>query len=271
MRTQRGAQGRRRAPRRPADPARRVALDVLLAVSDRDAYANLLLPQLIAQRQLAGRDAALATELCYGTLRGQGSYDAVLGICSDRDLGALDPVVREVLRLGVHQLLGTRIQPHAAVATSVDLVKEAAGQRPAGFVNAVLRRVATRDLTAWLDIVAPPRADDPAGHLAVRYSHPQWVVTAFAAALRETPATGLAATEALLAADNERPAVQLCAVPGLSSQQELTAAGCAPARWSQFGAYLGEGAPAAVPAVAEGRARRPGRSQPARCPGAGQG
>ena len=249
-----GRDQRRRTPRRPADPPRRAALDVLLAVSDRDAYANLLLPQLIAQRQLAGRDAALATELCYGTLRGQGSYDAVLGICCDRDLASLDPVVRAVLRLGTHQLLATRIQPHAAVATSVDLVKEAAGQRPAGFVNAVLRRVASRDLDAWLDIAAPARDADPAGNLAVRYSHPRWVVEAFAAALGEAADGSMPGTEAMLAADNERPAVQLCVVPGLATKDELVAAGCAPARWSAFGAYLGTGDPAAIPAVAEGRA-----------------
>ncbi|MBO0824882.1 MAG: hypothetical protein J2P27_13650, partial [Actinobacteria bacterium] len=127
------------------DPVRRAALDVLLAVAARDAYANLLLPRLLAQRQLAGRDAALATELTYGTLRGRGSYDAVLAICCDRDLGSLDPAVLEVLRLGAHQLLATRIGAHAAVATSVDLVREVAGQRPAGLVNAVLRRVASRD------------------------------------------------------------------------------------------------------------------------------
>ena len=236
------------------DPARRVALDVLLAVEDRDAYANLLLPQLISQRGLTGRDAALATELSYGTLRAQGSYDAVLGICCDRDLGSLDPPVREALRLGAHQLLATRIQPHAAVATSVDLVKDTAGPRPAGFVNAVLRRVATRDLAAWLDIAAPGRDADPVGHLAVRYSHPRWIVEAFAAALGEAPGGSMPQTEALLAADGERPAVHLCAVPGLASQQELVAAGCEPARWSKFGAYLAEGDPAAVGAVAAGRA-----------------
>ena len=105
-----GRQARRteraRVPGR--DPARRVALDVLLAVAERDAYANLLLPRLIAERRLAGRDAALATELAYGTLRGRGTYDAVLEICCDRDLGSLDPAVREVLRLGAHQLLATQ-------------------------------------------------------------------------------------------------------------------------------------------------------------------
>jgi 16S rRNA (cytosine967-C5)-methyltransferase len=231
-----------------------VALDLLMAVADRDAYANLLLPQLIAQRNLTGRDAALATELSYGTLRGLGTYDAVLGICCDRDLSSLDPAVREVLRLGTHQLLATRIQPHAAVATSVDLVKETAGQRPAGFVNAILRRVATRDMASWLQIAAPARDTDPVGHLAVRFSHPRWIAEAFAAALGEALDGDLAQTEAALAADNDRPVVQLCAMPGLADQQELVAAGCEPARWSAFGGYLRDGDPAAVGVVAQGRA-----------------
>jgi 16S rRNA (cytosine967-C5)-methyltransferase len=231
-----------------------VALDVLLAVAQRDAYANLLLPELLAQRGVTGRDAALATELTYGTLRGRGSYDAVLAICSDRELAALDPAVREVLRLGTHQLLGTRVQAHAAVATSVNLIKDTAGQRPAGFVNAVLRRVATRDLAAWLEIAAPSRADDPAGNLAVCYSHPRWIVEAMAAALGEQLSGPLTQTEAVLAADNERPRVHLCAVPGLADQAELIAAGCEPAQWSPYGAYLADGEPAAVPAVAAGRA-----------------
>jgi 16S rRNA (cytosine967-C5)-methyltransferase len=227
---------------------------VLLAVSQRDAYANLLLPELLTQRGLTGRDAALATELTYGTLRGRGTYDAVLAICSDRDLQSLDPAVREVLRLGTHQLLGTRIQPHAAVATSVSLIKHVAGQRPAGFVNAVLRRVATRDLDAWLEIAAPNRAQNAAGHLAARYSHSRWIVEAFADALGERLDGPLTETEAVLAANNERPHVHLCAVPGRADRAELIAAGCAAARWSEFGAYLSEGDPAAIPAVASGRA-----------------
>jgi 16S rRNA (cytosine967-C5)-methyltransferase len=226
----------------------------LLAVSERDAYANLLLPELLTQRGLTGRDAALATELTYGTLRGRGTYDAVLAICSDRDLQGLDPAVREVLRLGVHQLLSTRVQQHAAVATSVSLIKHAAGQRPSGFVNAVLRRVATRDLAAWLEIAAPDRAQDPAGHLAARYSHSRWIVEAFSGALGEQLAGPLTETEAVLAADNERPHVHLCAVPGRADRDELIAAGCRACRWSEFGAYLPEGDPASIPAVAAGRA-----------------
>jgi 16S rRNA (cytosine967-C5)-methyltransferase len=158
-----------------------------------------------------------------------------------------------VLRLGTHQLLATRIGAHAAVDTSVNLAKDVAGPRPAGFVNAVLRRVATRDLESWLEIAAPSRADDPLGYLSVAYSHPRWIVSALSEALAEDPAAGLAETEAALAADNERPRVTLCAVPGLADPAELTAGGAEPARWSPFGAVM-QGDPAQVPAVAEGRA-----------------
>jgi len=225
-----------------------------MAVSDRDAYANLLLPKLLAERGLAGKDAALATELAYGTLRTRGTYDAVLAICSDRSLDSLDSAVRNVLRLGAHQLLATRIQPHAAVATSVNLVKETVGQRPAGFVNAVLRRIATRDLDGWLEIAAPARESDLVGYLEVRHSHPRWIVEAFAAALGETPSGEMPQTQAALAADSERPAVHLCVVPGLAGRDELVNAGATPARWSPFGAYLAEGSPAAITAVSKGRA-----------------
>jgi 16S rRNA (cytosine967-C5)-methyltransferase len=227
---------------------------VLRAVAERDAYANLLLPALLRERGLSGRDAALATELAYGTLRGQGSYDAIIAVCSDRELDRLDPPLLEVLRLGAHQLLATRIAAHAAVATSVDLAKDVAGPRPAGFVNAVLRRVATRDLPSWMEIAAPSRADDLVGHLAVSHSHPRWIVEAVAEALGETPDGGLAETEAVLVADGERPLVTLCAEPGLAELAELTAGRATPARWSPFGAYLAEGDPAQVAAVAEGRA-----------------
>src|ERR1039458_3103219 len=177
----RGGRGRR------ADPVRRLAYDVLIAVEQRDAYANLLLPSVLTERGLTGRDAALATELTYGTLRGRGTYDAILGVCSDRGLDRIDPPLREVLRLGIHQLLATRVRAHAAVATSVDLAKEVAGPRSAGFVNAVLRRVATRDLETWISVAAPSRDADPLGHLVVRYSHPRWIVAALSESLGESP------------------------------------------------------------------------------------
>ena len=239
-----------------ADPARKAAYDVLAAVSQRDAYANLLLPALLRDRGIQGRDAALATELTYGTLRAVGIYDAILGLCSDRPVDQLDPPVREVLRLGTHQLLATRVRSHAAVATSVDLAKDVAGMRPAGFVNAVLRRAGTRDLAEWLQIIAPDRAADPEGHLAASYGYPRWIVEVFRDALGEVPGSGLTETEQALAAGNTRPRATLAAVPGLATPAELAAGpGAAEAtRWSPLGATIDGGDPAAIPAVAEGRA-----------------
>jgi 16S rRNA (cytosine967-C5)-methyltransferase len=246
---------RRKAGRRAAaTPAREVALEVLRAVADRDAYANLLLPSRLAERGLHGRDAALATELTYGTLRGRGTYDAVLAACSTRALADVDPPLLDVLRLGTHQLLATRIGPHAAVATSVTLARAVAGAGAAGFANAVLRRVAARDLESWIGAVAPDRAANPVGYLAVKTSHPGWIVAAVSEALGEEPVTGLPRTEAALIANGTRPEVALCAVPGLASQADLIARGARPARWSPFGAYSGGGDPAGLPEVRQGRA-----------------
>jgi len=233
---QRG-QGQRRV-----DPARRAAYDVLRAVADRDAYANLLLPSVLTERGLTGRDAAFATELTYGTLRGRGTYDAILAACSDRD--QLDPPVRDVLRLGAHQLLATRVGSHAAVATSVDLAKDVCGPRPSGFVNAVLRRVATRDLETWTAIVAPDRDRDLSGYLAVRHSYPRWIVDAFRDALG--PAAD-AELEDALAAGNLRPDVVLAVTPGQASPADAT-----PTNWSPYGLRLASGDPA--PFVAGGQA-----------------
>jgi 16S rRNA (cytosine967-C5)-methyltransferase len=240
---------RSRGARPRTDPPRRAAYDVLRAVADRDAYANLLLPALLTERGLTGRDAAFATELAYGTLRGRGTYDAILAACSDRD--DIDPPVRDVLRLGAHQLLATRVGQHAAVATSVDLAKDVCGPRPSGFVNAVLRRVATRDLDGWIQTVAPDRARDPSGYLAVRYSYPRWIVDAFRDALGPDAAAEI---EDALAAGNARPEVVLALGPAGPSGS----AAAAPlpdgerTRWSPYGFRLAGGDPA--PLVASGRA-----------------
>jgi 16S rRNA (cytosine967-C5)-methyltransferase len=243
----RPAANRSRAARPRTDPARRAAYDVLRAVADRDAYANLLLPALLTERGLTGRDAAFATELTYGTLRGRGSYDAILAACSDRD--DIDPPVRDVLRLGAHQLLATRVGSHAAVATSVDLVKDVCGPRPSGFVNAVLRRVATRDLDSWIQIVAPDRSGDPSGYLAVRYSYPRWIVDAF----RDALGPDAAEIDDALAAGNVRPHVVLALSPGVPDRD---ADGPLPdgerTRWSPYGFRLAGGDPS--PLVASGLA-----------------
>lgn len=243
--------------RRPQkDPVRMLAFEALRAVDERDAYANLVLPPLLraarAKGDFDGRDAALATELVYGTLRRQGTYDAVISACVDRPLREVDPPVLDVLSLGVHQLLGTRIPTHAAVSASVELARVVLGDGRAKFVNAVLRKVAQHDLDAWIERVAPPYDEDPEDHLAVVHSHPRWVVSA----LWDSLGGGRAGIEELLAADNERPEVTLVARPGRSTTEELLLEEAAvPGTWSPYAVRLSEGGePGAIDAVRDGRA-----------------
>ncbi|WP_236239080.1 RsmB/NOP family class I SAM-dependent RNA methyltransferase [Streptomyces sp. CC228A] len=257
-------QAARRRPSKPyrrpkKDPVRVLAFEALRAVDERDAYANLVLPPLLRKAReqdgFEARDAALATELVYGTLRRQGTYDAVIAACVDRPLREVDPPVLDVLSLGAHQLLGTRIPTHAAVSATVELARVVLGDGRAKFVNAVLRRIAQDDLDGWLERVAPPYDEDPEDHLAVVHSHPRWVVSALWDAL----GGGRAGIEDLLAADNERPEVTLVARPGRSTTEELVGVlggdAALPGRWSPYAVRLAEGGePGALDAVREGRA-----------------
>src|SRR5690606_25449731 len=118
------------------------------AVRSADAYANLLLPARIQRAGLSGPDAALATELTYGTLRRRGYYDVVISLAARRDVSGIDPAVLDVLRLGCHQLLSMRTASHAAVDESVSLTRQVA-REATGFVNAVLRTVSRETPESW--------------------------------------------------------------------------------------------------------------------------
>src|SRR4051812_29753936 len=185
-------QGRRRHPatRRPVlDGARLTAYDVLDGVSSRAAYANLLLPQLLRERQLDQRDAAFATQLAYGTLRAQGTLDAVLRGLVSRPLAELDPRVLDLLRLGAYQLIDLRVPSHAAVDTTVDLTRAIVGTGASGLVNAVLRKVAAgggrQQWLAGLDAEGDQR-------LALGTDPPRRVVEARGDAPRPAPPGGTA-------------------------------------------------------------------------------
>jgi len=237
----RGGPGARRKP----DRARRLAFDALRLVNGQGAYANLVLADLLAERHLEGRDAAFATELVAGTCRLQGTYDAVIVAASGRTLGSLQPAVLDLLRLGAHQVLSLRVPAHAAVAAMVDLAAATVGERVTGLTNAVLRKVAARDLEGWLDLLGADLA--PRDALALRTAHPRWVVDAFADVLPE------AELAPALEADNVNPAVTLVVRPGLAEVDELVAAGAEPTPYSPFGARW-SGNPASLPAVRDGRA-----------------
>ena len=243
---------------RTSDPARRVAFGVVRAVHAEDAYANLVLPARIRQARLDRRDAGFATELAYGTLRGLGLYDAILTRCVDRPLEKIDPPVLDALRLGAHQLLGMRVPAHAALDATVSLVRAEIGAGASGFVNAVLRRVAERPLEEWLADVAPADGGDAA--LAVRASHPVWIVRALRQALAAHRGTRHIADRdaelaALLEADNAPPVVNLVALPVAGGAEALAAAlddGAEPGPLAPDSALHSGGDAGRLPGVREG-------------------
>ncbi len=245
---------RRRSPRgprrqgRPVDRPRQAALEIVRAVRVEDAYTNLLLPSVIRKYGFETRDAGFLTELASGTIRGQGTYDAVLDACIDRPLRKVEVGVLDALRLGSHQLLGMRVPAHAAISTTVDLVHNAHGPGAAGFTNAVLRKVAARDRSAWIDAVVP-NADGSREarmkRLSLTHSHPRWVIDQLELAAPDDD------LDLLLAANNVPPRVTLVARPGLADRAELPGT---PTAYSPYGMVLDGGDPAAVGAVAAGRA-----------------
>lgn len=229
--------------------ARRIALEVIRAVRESDAYANLLLPVRLGRARLSDADAGLATELTYGTLRMQGYYDAVIAIAAGRDVSQIDPPILDVLRLASHQLLSMRVASHAAVDESVELAKTVGSRSAVGFTNGVLRTISRTDPDEWRErVLARARSGEEA--LALEYSHPLWVTRAIRQVLvaegREDE------LEAALIADNVAPRVSLVALPGLSHRVELPGT---PAQYSPIGVRLDGGDPLRVPAVREGRAR----------------
>lgn len=221
---------------------------MIAAVRESDAYANLLLPGRIARAGLSTADAALATELTYGTLRMQGYYDRVIARAAGRPVDRIDPPLLDVLRLGAHQLLSTRVAAHAAVNESVALAREVGSRSASGFVNGVLREIGREEPEEWRRRVVEGarNADD---RLAALSSHPTWIIRALRRALDAEGRSD--ELEALLDADNTVPRVNLVALPGLAERPS----GARADRHSPLGFTTGGGDPLGIVTETEGRIR----------------
>ncbi|HUL60301.1 MAG TPA: transcription antitermination factor NusB [Anaeromyxobacteraceae bacterium] len=169
--------------------AREIAFQVLRRVEEGGAFASRALDAALAGAGvLEPREAGLATELVYGTLRRALALDAALAPHSRRPISAIDPAARVALRMGAYQLLHLGIPAHAAVGETVSLAKKVDHGRAAGFVNAVLRSLA-RDPRS----PAPPAfEEDPAGHVAAAEALPRWLAEEWIAWLGAGEALALA-------------------------------------------------------------------------------
>jgi 16S rRNA (cytosine967-C5)-methyltransferase len=212
------------------DAARLLAFDLLTEVNRNEGYSNLLLPQALNASKLDERDRSLVTELLYGTIRMQGKHDWVLAQISDRPWTEVDPGIADICRLGVHQIHEMRIPDHAAVAATVEVARKRIGESKASFVNALLRSVTRKSLEDWftpLDGVT-----DPVERLSIKYSHPEWIVSAYFDLLKSWSEVDLA-----LKINNEPATPTLVSWPGLSNQQDLVDIGAEPTEFSSFGAH----------------------------------
>ncbi|KQQ53188.1 methyltransferase [Plantibacter sp. Leaf314] len=229
-------------------PARRVAFDVIHAVSTSDAYANLLLPHRLAEAKLNPADAGLATELTYGTLRRRGYYDRVIALVAKRPVTEIDDAILDVLRLGAHQLLSMRVAGHAAVNESVELARSAGSRSAAGFTNGVLRTISRTEPAEWERLLLDEATNDT-DRLAIATAHPSWVVRAIRQSL-DLQGHG-DELEAALDADNLAPQVNLVALPGIAERP----ADAEPNRFSPYGFRSSGGDPVQLVGTGGGRLR----------------
>jgi 16S rRNA (cytosine967-C5)-methyltransferase len=122
---------------------------------------------------LDDRDRSLANEIVVGTLKRQGTLDAVLGLFTKAPLESADAQTLEALRSAAFQLLFLdRVPAYAVVDDAVDLVA-GKGRRAQGFVNAVLRRVAEE---GRVRLAALGEGDD-ARAWSIRHSCPRWLIS----------------------------------------------------------------------------------------------
>jgi 16S rRNA (cytosine967-C5)-methyltransferase len=177
--------------RRPT--AREVALEVLHRVDADRAWSGAALRAALGRAGLTPADEAFATELVYGTLRHRAQVDWALDQTLHRPLDRLPPRIRDVLRLGAYQLAFlSRVPARAACDETVELARRVGHPGTVSLVNAVMRRLAAAP-PAW------PEPADTAEAIAVRWSHPEWLVARWLARL------GPDETRALCAANNEPP------------------------------------------------------------------
>ena len=240
------AQRKERRNTAGVDKPRLLAYDVLTRVREDDAYANLLLPRMLRERHITERDAAFTTEITYGTLRTVGVLDAVIAECSSRGLAQIAPEVLDALRLGAYQLLYTRVEPHAAVDTTVRLVEAAGHEKAKGFANAVMRTISRTKPEEWIEKLTPPGEIAAA---AFRHAHPEWIAQSFSRVV------GLGDLDAALSGDSQRPTVHLVARPGEISAEELALmTGGEEGPYSPYAVHLPAGDPGDLEPVREGLA-----------------
>ena len=193
--------------------ARDVALEVLMQVDRANAWSDGSLKRTIAKNKLDSREAALATRLSYGVVQNKMLLDYYISCYCTQKAEKLEPVIRNILRIGGYQILFMDKIPHrAAVNEAVEQTKKNKREKAAGMVNAVLRKFVAN----WMNMPALPNGST-AEYLSVRYSHPLWLVK------RLMNLLGAEETEAFLQQNNEIVPTTIQVNPLKTTAEELAA------------------------------------------------
>ena len=153
---------------------RRLALDVLLEVTEHGAYSNQVLRAVLEKYQYMEKyERAFLTRLVEGTIQHMIEIDYVIDQFSKVKVKKMKPVIRNILRMGVYQIQYMDSVPDSAACNeAVKLARKSGFSTLSGFVNGVLRNIArNRD-----SICYPGEEKEPVSALSVRYSMPEWIV-----------------------------------------------------------------------------------------------
>ena len=151
--------------------AREAALSALERCRRDGSWSGAAIDNIIKKYGFERRDAALACTMCLGVLQNSSYFDFLIDCYCSQKADKLEPKLRDILRLGIYQLLYLdKIPPRAAVNETVQLCRNSSFSRASGLVNAVLRRVAENR-----DNLPEVPGKGSAEYLSIKYSHPLWL------------------------------------------------------------------------------------------------
>jgi len=198
--------------RKASAGGRDLAVEILYTCDQDGAFAHAAWSRALSGRNLDARERRLGMELAFGSIRRKKTLDWCIARAAGRSMQDVDPLAHSLLRISTYQLLFmSRIPAHAAVSEAVESARRLGHPGMAGFVNAVLRRIAS----PRFDPGFPDLADDPVKSLAVTLSYPEWLVESWIGEF------GPETAKRMLEAGNQAPTVVLRANTLRVSRDEL--------------------------------------------------
>lgn len=177
-----------------------LAAQILDKVLSQKIYADAALEQAFASNHLSDKDKALLVELVNGVIRWHGQLQWIIKSLYKGNFETVTPVLQRILEVSLYQLTHlSKIPGYAAVSEGVDMAKAEGGKRWGNLVNAILRNY----LRYGSKIEFPSLEKDPAPAIAIRHSHPEWIIRRW---LRQF---GLENTVSFCEYNNKRPEISV--------------------------------------------------------------